>query len=313
MLLLFRGYSPIFFFHVSASQFSLIIKMEVRVLGDQDHEVLGTEYCSGYTDSFGKWNTGFYCPNLGNGEPVYCCGTTTYKYCCTKRDEEHRPAVDQTVLLGIVLGVLLAVVLVTLVSCLVCRRCLHFGRRRPAVNGGPLYRMHCSSTASGVANMYSFSGQNSAVTTPIDTSEPHVLVNLDCHHPNISNQLPVFGTTAADASHLESMMNIVSIIQGNPHGARHMFYHSIVPQEPPPPYQMNNPVSSGYNEQEPSNAASISNPSITSFTQNRLRPVACPRSPEAVVSLPSSHSSTNTTTQCNSTMTRNTIYWSTKF
>lgn len=278
--------------------------MEVRVLGDQDHEVLGTEYCSGYTDSFGKWNTGFYCPSLGNGELVYCCGTTTYKYCCTKRDEEHRPAVDQTVLLGIVLGVLLAVVLVTLASCFICRRCLNIRRRRPAVNGGPLYRMHCSSTASGVANMYSFSGQNSAVTTPIDTNEPHILVNLDCHHPNISNQLPVFGTSVADSSHLES----------NPHGARHMFYHTIVPQEPPPPYQMSSPVSSsGFNEQEPSNTVSISSPSITSFSQNRLHPVACPRSPEAVVSLPSSHLSVSNTTQCNSTMTRNTVYWSTKF
>ena len=24
--------------------------------------VLGSEYCSGYEDAVGKWNTGFYCP-----------------------------------------------------------------------------------------------------------------------------------------------------------------------------------------------------------------------------------------------------------
>lgn len=37
--------------------------------------------------------------------------------------------------------------------------------------------MHCSSTASGMANLYSFSGQTTATTTPLDT--PHVLVDLD--------------------------------------------------------------------------------------------------------------------------------------
>ncbi|GIY36051.1 hypothetical protein CEXT_39921 [Caerostris extrusa] len=27
------------------------------------------------------------CPRMGNGETVYCCGTVTYKYCCTRRDQ----------------------------------------------------------------------------------------------------------------------------------------------------------------------------------------------------------------------------------
>ena len=26
--------------------------------------VLGSEYCSGYMDSIGKWNNGFYCPGI---------------------------------------------------------------------------------------------------------------------------------------------------------------------------------------------------------------------------------------------------------
>jgi len=46
--------------------------------------VLGQEYCPGFTDSFGKWNTGFYCPPVSQDSPiVYCCGTQENMYCCT--------------------------------------------------------------------------------------------------------------------------------------------------------------------------------------------------------------------------------------
>jgi len=48
--------------------------------------VLGSEYCSGYSDVFGKWNTGFYCPQSESKTAVSCCGTPTYKYCCTVKD-----------------------------------------------------------------------------------------------------------------------------------------------------------------------------------------------------------------------------------
>ena len=46
--------------------------------------VLGSEYCSGYMDALGKWNTGFYCPNSDESSDVFCCGTEIHKYCCTK-------------------------------------------------------------------------------------------------------------------------------------------------------------------------------------------------------------------------------------
>ena len=46
--------------------------------------ILGSEYCSGYIDSVGKWNTGFYCPGSGSGSgeeagDVFCCGTEHHK------------------------------------------------------------------------------------------------------------------------------------------------------------------------------------------------------------------------------------------
>lgn len=51
--------------------------------------MLGDDYCSGYTDQHGKWNTGFYCPSKSNDEVVFCCGNQTYKYCCIRRHTIH--------------------------------------------------------------------------------------------------------------------------------------------------------------------------------------------------------------------------------
>ncbi|XP_042875576.1 serine/arginine repetitive matrix protein 2-like isoform X2 [Penaeus japonicus] len=67
-------------------------------------------------------------------------------------------------ILGVVFGVAVAVIVIVVVSCFHCSCCLLYKKRQPT-NGGPLYQMHCSSTASGVANMYSFSG----TTTPSET------------------------------------------------------------------------------------------------------------------------------------------------
>lgn len=47
---------------------------------------LGKEYCSGYADIYGKWNTGFYCPQYGSKTAVFCCGTAVFKYCCTNQE-----------------------------------------------------------------------------------------------------------------------------------------------------------------------------------------------------------------------------------
>jgi hypothetical protein len=56
--------------------------------------VLGSEYCSGYIDSLGKWNTGFYCPSIEESIDVFCCGSATHKYCCTKRDQVIQTEVE---------------------------------------------------------------------------------------------------------------------------------------------------------------------------------------------------------------------------
>lgn len=57
--------------------------------------VLGSEYCSGYMDALGKWNTGFYCPNSDESSDVFCCGTEIHKYCCTKKDKVIQSEVQE--------------------------------------------------------------------------------------------------------------------------------------------------------------------------------------------------------------------------
>ena len=56
------------------------------------------EYCIGYMDSDGQWNNGFYCPQWGDIQRNYCCGTLTHRYCCpppeghAEEHEQERPA-----------------------------------------------------------------------------------------------------------------------------------------------------------------------------------------------------------------------------
>ncbi|KAG0726877.1 Protein shisa-4 [Chionoecetes opilio] len=125
-------------------------------------------------DTFGKWSNGFPCPRVDNDQPVYCCGTDHYKYCCTKRDM-HALSHDipqLPLVLGVVFGVAVAVIVIVVVSCFHCSCCLLYKKRQPT-NGGPLYQMHCPSTASGVANMYSFSGTTTPSETPRSISRSH--------------------------------------------------------------------------------------------------------------------------------------------
>ena len=41
--------------------------------------MLGSEYCSGYIDSSGKWMTGFYCPATDDNDNIFCCGSVDNK------------------------------------------------------------------------------------------------------------------------------------------------------------------------------------------------------------------------------------------
>lgn len=208
------------------------------MLSKEGHKVLSSEYCYGYTDKFGKWNNGFPCPSPSSGEPVYCCGTSSEPYCCRKKeDDPPRPAHDQTLLVGVALGTLLVVVLLALGACLLCRRRLLHKNRHQAVNGGPLYRMHCGSSS---ANTYSFSGHDSGSTTP-GIMPPGIATT--CSGTVGSDR----GTASEPFSEMEpppppprDLSSFNGLLTPCPAGGLH--YNGPMPHmEPPPPYQVESP------------------------------------------------------------------------
>ncbi|KAK3914462.1 Protein shisa-2-like protein [Frankliniella fusca] len=157
--------------------------MSVEMPLNEDHEVLGSEFCSGYSDALGRWNPGFYCPPREDAsDALFCCGGASYKYCCTQRELAAGEELGNLpLILGAALGATAALAIIILVSCCCCSCCaLYKSRSSPKqTNNGPVYRMQTSSTASGVANMYSFSNQNSLATTPIDTAASQIMVELE--------------------------------------------------------------------------------------------------------------------------------------
>ncbi|CAG7822242.1 unnamed protein product [Allacma fusca] len=113
--------------------------------------VLEHEYCSGYTDNFGKWNTGFYCPQTDSMTAVYCCETPTFKYCCTIRQGNDDDINESTsffirtpVMVGIITGVTLVLLFITVTSCFFCSCCFVYKKRRAHLTGGETFH-HCRS------------------------------------------------------------------------------------------------------------------------------------------------------------------------
>jgi len=132
---------------------------------NQEYEaVLGSEYCSGYMDALGKWNTGFYCPSSDETIDVFCCGSSFHKYCCTNRDQVLQTEVENlTVCVGILVGATTALLLIMMVSCFCCSCCPLYKKHNPTTSKyrhrGSLYRLHNQrSTTSGLTNMYSSNG-----------------------------------------------------------------------------------------------------------------------------------------------------------
>ena len=78
----------------------------------------------------GKWNTGFYCPSSGENRNVFCCGSDTSKYCCTRKDEIIQEEVEGlTMLIGFLVGAFAALLLLTIISCICCPWCLNYKKK----------------------------------------------------------------------------------------------------------------------------------------------------------------------------------------
>ena len=92
--------------------------------------ILGSEYCSGYIDLLGKWNTGFYCPSSGENRNVFCCGSDTHKYCCTKKDQMIQEDMEGlTMVIGFLVGASTALLLLTIISCICCPWCPNYKKK----------------------------------------------------------------------------------------------------------------------------------------------------------------------------------------
>ncbi|ODN03458.1 Protein shisa-9 [Orchesella cincta] len=159
---------------------------------------LGKDYCTGYTDIDGKWNTGFYCPQYGSKTAVFCCGNDAFKYCCTDQKPVDESSSDSAVLLdgddpnfgddgvssavfvrdpivfGVVCGIAAVLILSVVAACYFCSCCFAYKKRRDDPSHLPvgLYRTS-NSTTSNLLNLYSPAGTNtltanSLVTTPRD-------------------------------------------------------------------------------------------------------------------------------------------------
>lgn len=147
--------------------------MAVHTPLKSDHSVLGEDFCPGYSDPFGNWQTGFPCPQLDDETPGLCCGVDNLKYCCNGLGPKHivNDVTHLPLVMGIVFGVSVAMIVSVVVCCFKCSCCLLYKKRQPA-NTGPLYHLHCPSSGSngGVANMYSFSSEATPQDTPRSSS-----------------------------------------------------------------------------------------------------------------------------------------------
>jgi len=139
---------------------------------NQGVAILGSEYCSGYIDSIGKWNNGFYCPSNDETVNVFCCGSSLHKYCCTKKDQLLQEEMEGlTVVIGILVGASTALLLLTIVFCVCCPWCPNYKKLEPEKHRGSVYQLpHPDSSASGVTHTYSVSNGASGPSTPIAPS-----------------------------------------------------------------------------------------------------------------------------------------------
>jgi len=94
--------------------------------------LVGSEYCSGYTDILGIWNEGFFCPShSATNNNVFCCGNQIHKYCCTKKDlvlDELMETSSVTLIIATMVVVSSLLLVATIISCLCCPQCPNYDK-----------------------------------------------------------------------------------------------------------------------------------------------------------------------------------------
>jgi len=137
-------------------------------VSSQEPAILGSEYCPGYVDVLGQWNTGFYCPASQDTGNVFCCGSDTHKFCCTKKDQILEEEMEGlTVVIGVLVGASTAILLLTIISCVCCPWCPNYNKKEMDKFKGSMYRLpQPGSSESRVTAAYSVSNGASGPSTP---------------------------------------------------------------------------------------------------------------------------------------------------
>lgn len=125
---------------------------------------------------------------------------------------------------------------------------------------GPLYRMHCSSTASGVANMYSFSNPTNLAATPLDAAvaSARLMVDLDqvvAPHSIVATEsrtsMPRGHTFSRESRPFAVDLNVSELGERSDRAAAAATRTGLLSPEPPPPYN------SSRDEQRPDSAVQV--------------------------------------------------------
>ncbi|XP_002732975.1 uncharacterized protein LOC100371709 [Saccoglossus kowalevskii] len=77
--------------------------------------------CAGYSD-YSSYHEAFECPSSTDAEDMtYCCGSHTYRYCCSQADYDFDNDFDNVVesAIGLAEGVLIAIIIGSIVTVIV--------------------------------------------------------------------------------------------------------------------------------------------------------------------------------------------------
>jgi len=131
--------------------------------------IIGSEYCAGYIDLLGQWNSGFYCPSNDQSDTVFCCGSDTHRYCCTKKDQMIQDDMEGlSLVIGMMVGISTALLLLTIIACICCPCCPNYKKKDVDKYRGSVYRLtHPGSSDSRTTASYSVSNGASGPSTPV--------------------------------------------------------------------------------------------------------------------------------------------------
>ena len=77
---------------------------------------------------------------------MFCCGSDTHKFCCTKKDQILEEEMEGlTVMIGVLVGASTAILLLTIISCVCCPWCPNYNKKDMEKFKGTSYKLYLNS------------------------------------------------------------------------------------------------------------------------------------------------------------------------